>query len=112
MNRAAAVKKTTEILKPFETQNLIEFMRHLTVNSAMSNPWFMGAFFLLAFYAIVRRSKFVLSALFTAVALLLLVHYTIPAEGGDLSLSTTIPFAFGGLAIGAVLIYLNFIKTE
>jgi len=27
-------------------------------------------------------------------------------------LSTTIPFAFGGLAIGAVLIYLYFIKTE
>ncbi len=35
-----------------------------------------------------------------------------PAEGDTLNVSSTLPFAFGGLAIGAFLIYLFFIKTE
>ncbi|UFS71671.1 hypothetical protein LPW11_05620 [Geomonas sp. RF6] len=112
MDKEAILKKTAEVLTPFETGNLVEFVRHLTVQKAISNPWFVAVFFVLAFYAIVKRSKFVLGALFTAASLLILIHYTIPAEGGQLSLSTTLPFAFGALAIGGVLIYWNFIKTE
>jgi membrane-bound ClpP family serine protease len=112
MDKDSMIQKTTEVLSPFETANMMEFLRHLTVKSAITNPWFIGIFLVMAFYAIVVRSKFVLSILFTTISLLLLIHYTMPAEGEGLALSTTIPFAFGGLAIGAVLIYLYFIKTE
>ncbi|HEY5512202.1 MAG TPA: hypothetical protein VIK40_01030 [Geomonas sp.] len=112
MEKDAIVQKTIETLSPFETEHMMEFVRHLTVKSAITNPWFIGIFLLLTFYAVVVRSKFVLSALFTAISLLLLIHYTIPTEGDSLKLSTTLPFAFGGVAIGAVLIYLYFIKTE
>ena len=112
MDKDALLKKAAEILTPFETANIVDFMKHLTVKSAISNPWFVGIFLLIAFFAVVKRSKFVLSVLFTFCSLLLLLRYTMPAEGDSLNVSSTVPFAFGGLAIGAVLIYLNFIKTE
>jgi len=112
MEKSTFLQKMAETLSPFETANLMDFARHLTVKTAITNPWFIGIFLVLAFYAVVVRSKFVLSALFTAISLLLLIRFTMPAEGDSFGLSTTLPFAFGGLAIGAVLIYLNFIKTE
>jgi hypothetical protein len=112
MGMSAIMQKTIETLSPFETANMMQFFRQLTVKSAITNPWFVAIFLVVAFYAVVVRSKFVLSALFTAASLLILVRYTMPAEGDSMSLSTTLPFAFGGIAIGAVLIYLYFIKTE
>jgi hypothetical protein len=112
MDKNAMMQKASEALAPFETEHIIAFMRGLTVKSAISNPWFVGIFLVIAFYAVIVRSKFVLSILFTAISVLLLIRYTMPAEGDSLSVSSTLPFAFGGLAIGAVLIYLNFIKTE
>ena len=112
MDKARMIEKTVETLSPFETNHIMDFLRHLTVKSAITNPWFIAGFVVLAFYAVVVRSKFVLSMLFSAVAILLLVRYTMPADGDNFSLSTTIPFAFGGLAIGAFIIYLYFIKTE
>ncbi|TGU74242.1 hypothetical protein E4633_01880 [Geomonas terrae] len=112
MDKTAFLHDLAVKLTPFETANLVDFMRHLTVKSALANPWFVFGFLIVTFYAVVRKSKFVLAALFTSCSLLLLVHYTMPAEGDALNLSTTLPFAFGGLAIGAFLIYLFFIKTE
>lgn len=112
MEKDAILQKAAETLSPFETANLMQFIRHLTVKSAMTNPWIVGIFLVVAFYAIVVRSKFVLCALFTAVSLLVLIRYTMPAEGDTLTLTSTLPFAFGGIAIGAILIYLVFIKTE
>jgi hypothetical protein len=112
MDKSAIIQKVVGALTPFETDHVVEFFRHLTVKSAISNPWFITIFILTAFYAVVVRSKFVLCALFTAASLLLLIHFTLPAGGETMTLSSTLPFAFGGIAIGAVLIYFYFIKTE
>jgi hypothetical protein len=112
MEKDAIMQKTIETLSPFETANMVEYLRHMTVKSAITNPWFVGLFLVIAFYAVVVRSKFVLCILFTAAALLILIRYTMPAEGDNLTLTSTLPFAFGGIAIGAVLIYWYFIKTE
>ena len=112
MEKEALIQKATETMSPFETAHIVQFLRSLTVRSALENPWIMGAFVILAFYAVVVRSKFVLCALFTAIALLLLIRYTMPADGDSLALSSTLPFAFGALAIGGFIIYLYFIKTE
>ncbi|TSK06960.1 MAG: hypothetical protein FPO08_10005 [Geobacter sp.] len=112
MDKSAFLQDLAQKLTPFETANMVDFMRHLTVKSALANPWFVFGFLIITFYAVVRKSKFVLAALFTSCSLLLLVRYTMPTEGDSLNLSTTLPFAFGGLAIGAFLIYLFFIKTE
>jgi hypothetical protein len=112
MEKATLIQKVIETLTPFETASVMQFMRTVTVKSALASPWFVGIMLVIAFYAVVVRSKFVLCALFTAISLLLLVHYTMPAEGESLALSTTVPFAFGALAIGGFIIYLYFIKTE
>jgi hypothetical protein len=112
MEKGAILQKTQDVLTPFETANIVNFIQHLTVKSAITNPWFIAGFAIVAFYAIFKRSKFVLSILFTAASLLLLIHYTLPTDNEGLTLSSTLPFAFGALAIGAVLIYLYFIKTE
>lgn len=112
MKKDAILQKTIEALSPFETEHVVQFLKHLTVISAITNPWFLAAFLVVAFYAVVVRSRFVLSMLFASAALLIVLRYTMPAEGDGLSVYSTIPFAFGGLAIGGVLIYLHFIKTE
>jgi hypothetical protein len=112
MEKAEILKKATETLSPFETEHVMQFLRALTVQSALANPWIVGAFLVLTFYAVVVRSKFVLCALFTAMSLLLLIRYTMPSDNDGLALSTTLPFAFGALAIGGFIIYLYFIKTE
>lgn len=112
MEKDAILQKTVETLSPLETGNLMQFLREMTVKDAITNPWFVGIFLIVAFYAIVVRSKFVLCILFTAASLLILIRYTMPSEGDTLTLTSTLPFAFGGIAIGAVLIYLIFIKQE
>lgn len=112
MDKSSFLQELADKLTPFETANLVDFVRNLTVKDAISNPWFVCGFLIITFYAVIRKSKFVLAALFTSCSLLLLIRYTMPAEGDTLNVSSTLPFAFGGLAIGAFLIYLFFIKTE
>ena len=112
MEKAQFLQKATEAMAPFETAHIMQFLRALTVKTALANPWFIGIFLVISFYAVVVRSKFVLCAIFTALSLLILIRYTMPAESDSLALSTTLPFAFGALAIGGFLIYLYFIKTE
>jgi hypothetical protein len=112
MEKGEMLQKAAETLAPFETAHVMQFLRALTVKSALSSPWFIGIFLVISFYAIVVRSKFVLCALFTAISLLLLIRFTMPSDGDNLALSTTLPFAFGALAIGGFVIYLYFIKTE
>jgi hypothetical protein len=112
MEKDKILQRATETLAPFETAHVMQFLRTLTVKSALSSPWFIGIMLVIAFYAVVVRSKFVLCALFTTLSLLILIRYTMPADGDNLALSTTLPFAFGALAIGAFIIYLYFIKTE
>jgi hypothetical protein len=112
MEKDAIMQKTIETLSHFETGNIVQYLLHLSVKGAITNPWFVAIFLVVAFYAVVVRSRFVLSLLLTAVALLILMRYTLPGEGETLTLSSVIPFALGALAIGAVLIYIYFIKTE
>ncbi len=113
MDKEAALGKAKTVLAPFETENVFNFMRTLTLKSAMEHPLFIGFFAVIFFYAVVKRSKPVLVFLFAAIAIMFLVRFTLPAEqGNELTLSSTLPFAFGGLAIGAALIYFMFIKGD
>lgn len=112
MEKQQLLDKTRETLTPFETGNIVDFLKTLTVKSAMEHPLFLVLIFLFFAFGLVKRSKFVLLSLFAAVTVMLLVRYTMPVEGDSLDLKTTLPFAFGGLAIGAALIYFIFIKSE
>lgn len=113
MDKQEMLNKGQEALTPFETQNIVTFVKNLTLKGAMENPWIIGLFTILVFYAVIKRSKAVLAFLFAVVSIALLIRFTLPTGGGDeLSLSSTLPFAFGGLVIGGFLIYFLFIKSE
>jgi len=113
MDKQQVLEKAEKTLKPFETQNIVDFVQHLTFKSAMANPWFIGIFMVLSFYAFYKRSKPVLLLLFASIAIMFLVRFTLTGEAGDeVTLSSTLPFAFGGLTIGGALIYFMFIKGD
>lgn len=113
MQKEDLINKTEQIVSPFETENIVNFIKGLTFKSAMENPWIVGVFLVIFFYAVIKRSKPVLLFLFAAISIMLLVRFTLPnAEGNELTLSSTLPFAFGGLLIGGVLIYFSFIKGD
>jgi hypothetical protein len=106
------LEKLKELLNPFETEHISSFIRNMNAKTVMENPWIIGVFVVIFFYAVVKRSKFVLLFLFASITIAVLVRFTMPAEGDSFTLSTTLPFAFGALAIGAVIIYITFIKSD
>lgn len=114
MEKQQMLEQAKEKLTPFETGNIVDFIQHLTLKSAMEHPLFILIFLVFAFYAVVVRSKFVLLFLFSAITIMLLVRYTLSPEmvGGGLTVQSTLPFVAGGLAIGGALIYLTFIKHD
>lgn len=113
MEKQEMLGKAKEWMSPFETGNIVNFLKHLTFKSAMESPVFIGIFLVIFFYAVIKRSKPVLAFLFAAISIMLLVRFTLQGqEGNELTLSSTLPFAFGGLVIGGALIYFIFIKSE
>jgi hypothetical protein len=113
MEKQELLNKTVETLTPFETGHIFTFIKNITLKGAMETPWIIGFFLVIAFYAVIKRSKFVLGCLFSAISVMLLVRFTLPVEPEtEISLHSTLPFAFGALAIGAALIYFIFIKSE
>jgi len=111
MDNQGLADKAQTVLKPFETQNIITFIKHMSVQTFIDNPWFIVVFLMLFFYAVIKRSKLVLLLLFSFFSIMFLIRYTMPTEG-ELSLKSLLPLAGGGVAIGSVIIYFTFIKTD
>ena len=111
MEKEQIITRTREALSPFETEQLIKFLKELSIKTIFENPLILGILVIVFFFAVIKRSKFVLLFLFTLLALMALVRYTLPL-GAELNAMTLLPFAFGCLAIGAVLIYFIFIRVE
>jgi hypothetical protein len=111
MQKELILSKTEKVLSPFETEQIIRFIKDLSIKTVFDNPYILALLLAVFFFAVIKRSKFVLLFLFTLLSLMALVRYTLPM-GADLSATTLLPFAFGCLAIGGVLIYFIFIKVE
>jgi len=111
MENQDIIAKTKEALSPLETENVVKFVKGLSFSTVIGNPWVLAILLIVFFFAIIKRSKPVLLFLFTLLSLMCLIHYTLP-EGGELTLSSLLPFVGGSLVIGSVLIYFIFIKTE
>lgn len=114
MDKQQMLEKAKDKLSPFETGNIVDFIQHITLKSAMEHPLIIVVFLFFAFYAVVRKSKVVLFFLFAAISIMLLVRYTLSPDivGGPLSIASILPFAAGGLVIGGALIYFAFIKGD
>lgn len=112
MEKQQLVEQAKEKLAPFETGNIVEFFQTITLKSAMEQPLLILFFLIVAFYAVIKRSKIVLVFLFAVITIMLLVRYTLTPDkvGGELSVASTLPFAAGGIVIGGLIIYLYFIQ--
>ena len=73
MGKQQILDQAKETLTPFETANIVNFIQHLTLKSAMEQPWLIAIFLIFAFYAVIRRSKVVLIFLFVQMQFVTLV---------------------------------------
>lgn len=111
MEKEELLGRAKETLNPFETENIVDFVKHMSFQTFLDRPWLIVLFGVIFFYAVIRRSKPLLLFLFSFFSIMLLIRYTFPTEG-ELSLKALLPLAGGGLVIGGVIIYFAFIKSE
>lgn len=112
MDKQEFVEKTAEVLRPFETSNLIEALKNMSVEQVFSHPIVLILIFAIFFFGVVKRSKAALLSLFVLFCVAVIVRYAMPAPGDDLSFSSMLPFIGGGLLAGCVVIYYSLIKSE
>ena len=114
MEKQKIIETAKDKLAPLETGNVFDFIQHMSPQTFTDHPLVIVVFLIIGFYAFIKRSKFVLLFLFSAISIMLLVRFTLTPDvvGGGLSVVATLPFVGGGLAIGGALIYLTFIKQD
>ena len=111
METGKFLDRLEKALTPLETENVINFFKELSLKSLMDNPWMLFLLIFALCFAVFSRSKFVLLFLFSFIMFIALIHFTLPS-GKELTVTSFLPFAFGCLCIGLVVLYIAFIKTE
>jgi hypothetical protein len=111
MDKQQLVEKTTEVLQPFETANLMSTIQNLTFQQIITNPVILLFVAVTLFFGVYKKSTPVLLTLFFLIAMIIFVRVAIPAPGQELSLSAVLPFIGAGIAIGGVIIYFSMIKN-
>lgn len=110
MEKQQLAEKAVEVLRPFETQNLMTTLQNLTLQQIFSNWVFLLVTAAVLFFGVYKRSKAVLLTLFFLVAMIFMVKYAMPAPSEELTLKSILPFAGFGLGIGGIIVYFVFIK--
>jgi hypothetical protein len=111
MEKQQLIEKTTEVLRPFETSNLMATMQTLTLSQIFSNPVVLIIIIGVLFFGVLKRSTPVLLTLFFLVAMIVFMRYAMPAPGQELTLTSIGPFIGFGVAIGGVIIYFTMVKS-
>jgi hypothetical protein len=112
MEKQHLIEKTTEVLRPFETANLMATMQTLTLAQIFSNPIVLIIIIGILFFGVLKRSLPVLLTLFFLIAMIVFMRYVMPAPGQELALSSVFPFVGAGVVIGGVIIYFTMIKSD
>lgn len=110
MEKQEVLDKTVEALRPFETQNLMTTIQHLTLEQIFTNWVFLLITIGIIFFGVYKKSKTVLLTVFFLLALIVMVRFAMPAPGEELSVKAILPFVGFGLGIGSVIVYFTFIK--
>ncbi len=111
MEKQQLIQKTTEVLRPFETSNLITTLQTLTLAQIFSNPVVLIIITGVLFFGVLKKSTPVLLTLFFLIAMIVFMRYAMPAPGQELSLTSIFPFIGAGVVIGGVIIYFSMIKS-
>ncbi|HIJ80771.1 MAG TPA: hypothetical protein HPP76_03575 [Desulfuromonadales bacterium] len=112
MDKQQLAEKTTEILRPFETGNLIATIQTLTLQQIFTHPAVLVTVTIVFFLGVYKRSKIVLLSLFSILGLIVILRYAMPAPGEELTFNSLLPFVGFGLLIGGVIIYFSFIQSD
>lgn len=112
MEKQQLIEKTTRVLEPFETANLINSIQTLTLKQIFTHPAVLVIIAIVFFMGVIKKSKTVLLTLFSLVGMIVILRYAMPVPGEELSLKEILPFVFGGVVIGGVIIYFSLIKSE
>ena len=115
MEKQKLIDRTVEMLHPFETENLMKTLQTLSLKELFTNPILLCVFALLLFFGIYKKSKTILLSLFSIIGMILIIRFAVPsgtANNAEMSLGSVVPFVVGGIAIGGVIIYFTFIKSE
>ena len=112
MDKDRLIDKTNQILEPFETHNVIVFLKDLSMQTITDNPTVTFLLFLVFIYAVWRWSRCVLLFLFTLLSFTMLIRYALPTPGTELTVNSTLPFVLGSMGIASVLLYFIFIRTD
>jgi hypothetical protein len=110
MEKQQLIEKTTEVLRPFETSNLMTAIQTLTLAQIFSNPVVLIFIIGFLFFGVVKKSMPVLLTLFFLIAMIIFMRYAMPPPGQELTLSSILPFVGAGVAIGGVIIYFTMIR--
>lgn len=111
MEKQRLVEKTVEVLRPFETANLMYSIQHLTLQQILTNPVVLIIVAGSLFFGVYKKSTPVLLTLFFLIAMIVFVRYAMPAPDQELTLSSILPFIGAGVFIGGVIIYFAMIKN-
>ena len=111
MEKQQFIEKATEVLRPFETSNLMTTIQTLTLAQIFSNPIVLIIIIGVLFLGVLKRSVPVLLTLFFLIAMIVFMRYAMPAPGAELALSSVFPFVGAGVLIGGVIIYFSMIKS-
>ncbi len=111
MEKQQLIDKTTEVLRPFETANLMTTLQTLSFSQIFTHPAMLIIIIGVLVFAVLKRSVPVLLTLFFLVAMIIFVRYAMPAPGQELTLSSIFPFIGAGVTIGGVIIYFTMIKS-
>ena len=116
MDKQTMVEKTIEVLRPFETENLMTTLQTMTLKQLFTNPVMLCIIAFLLFFGIIKRSKTILLSLFSILGMIFIIRFAMPASSAagstEMSLGSVVPFVIGGVVIGGVIIYFSFIKSE
>ena len=112
MDNQQMTEKTVEILRPFETANIINTVQNLTLTQIFTNPLILFIITAVFFFGVIKRSKGVLLTLVGILGLVVMLRYAMPAPGEELSMTSMFPFIGFGLLIGGIIIYFSLIKSE
>jgi hypothetical protein len=112
VDKQQLLEKTTEALRPFETANILNTMQTLNLKDIFTHPIVLIIITVLFFLGVIKKSKTVLLTLFGMIGMIVILRYAMPAPGEELSMKSLIPFVFGGVVIGGVIIYFSMIKSD
>jgi len=112
MEKQQLIDKTTEVLRPFETENLLHTIQTLTLKQLFSNPVMLAVVAILLFLGVYKRSKTILLSLFLMIGLVVIMRFAMPAPGEELTLTSLGPFIGIGIVIGGVIIYFSLVKSD